>query len=395
MPARVLVHLDYNRRLDMKRRGFERWEPTLGHLEGDYRRHFLPSDIAQARVAGWLGVAAILLFLLPDYFFFGWSAMFGVLLALRLAHVALAAALIWRLRRVQRPEALDRLVIINELNIILVSVLVYALRPPEVWLGHVFGALMILAFYALVPQPLGYRVWAGVLFALAMCGVAWLTRSGLTQVERVGTLVGLAGANLLGFLASVRLNNYRRQQYQALLEEQQSRRALELLATTDSLTGVLNRRSFMEAAEQEVRRFQRYGRPFTVVVIDLDHFKRVNDTHGHHAGDEALRVFARLARRVQRGTDLVGRMGGEEFGLLLPETSLVEGLAVAERLRAELAEQVVRAPDARFGLTLSAGAAEASRTDAGLDDLMRRADRALYRAKGAGRDRVEAAGVAA
>ncbi|HSW28499.1 MAG TPA: diguanylate cyclase [Longimicrobiales bacterium] len=163
---------------------------------------------------------------------------------------------------------------------------------------------------------------------------------------------------------------------------------LERLARTDPLTGLANRRDFMERLEQEVERSDRYVRPLSLVSLDLDHFKSVNDTHGHAAGDEVLREAARALRSVCRDVDLAARMGGEELALLLPETDAAGARIVAERVRERIAGAAHRSPSGQaFRVTASLGVATA-RTGASGEALLQAADEALYRAKGAGRNQV-------
>jgi diguanylate cyclase (GGDEF)-like protein len=169
-------------------------------------------------------------------------------------------------------------------------------------------------------------------------------------------------------------------------------RGMEQLAGEDPLTNLPNRRQFMKAGEQTVEQVRRYGRTASLLVMDLDHFKSINDRYGHAAGDAALQAAARLLREHQRGADLSARLGGEEFGMLLPETDLTGSVAVAERVRAACDALRVQVPGGVFApltLTMSIGAAAFDVQDRSLDDVLRRADAALYRAKHAGRNRVE------
>jgi diguanylate cyclase (GGDEF)-like protein/PAS domain S-box-containing protein len=165
--------------------------------------------------------------------------------------------------------------------------------------------------------------------------------------------------------------------------------SLRVMATMDQLTGVANRRHFMDLAEREAYRAQRYGHDLSLVMIDLDHFKRINDTHGHAAGDRVLEEVCRVCGRELRESDLLGRMGGEEFAALLVECGLDEALAAAERLRRAVASRPVEGPEGAIRVTLSLGAAQL-RPSESLSELLGRADRALYAAKRAGRDRVAA-----
>ena len=157
----------------------------------------------------------------------------------------------------------------------------------------------------------------------------------------------------------------------------------------DHLTGVANRRAFFEAAELELNRNRRAPRPTALVLVDADHFKRINDRHGHAGGDAVLRHLGRLLSATFRQVDVVARVGGEEFAVLLPSSDLDAAAAVAERLRGLVAGSHVAYDGARIACTISAGVAVCDGEVLGLDGLMKRADQALYAAKAAGRDRVE------
>ncbi len=163
---------------------------------------------------------------------------------------------------------------------------------------------------------------------------------------------------------------------------------LEQLATFDAMTGLFNRRHFLALAEAEWDRFQRYHRSLTMLMIDIDHFKRVNDRYGHAVGDETIRSVARACLDSKRSPDLVGRIGGEEFALLLPETDLVQAGVVAERIRSKVAAQAIAHPRGDFRVTISIGMAPATLSMSGIHALMHAADRELYRAKDEGRNRV-------
>lgn len=166
-------------------------------------------------------------------------------------------------------------------------------------------------------------------------------------------------------------------------------RQLERLATTDSLTGALNRGRFMARAGDEVSRALRYGRPLSAIMLDIDHFKKINDTHGHATGDEAIRSVVRVCRTLVRGADVLGRLGGEEFAILLPETPPQGAVLLAERLRRALAVTEVRMPGGvGVTFTVSIGVSALRPGEQAVSALLARADEALYRAKNGGRNRV-------
>jgi diguanylate cyclase (GGDEF)-like protein/PAS domain S-box-containing protein len=168
-------------------------------------------------------------------------------------------------------------------------------------------------------------------------------------------------------------------------------------ASTDALTGISNRRYFMAQAEQEMRRSRRFARELSVMMIDLDHFKPINDQYGHATGDAVLQGVVKAALESLRQSDFIGRVGGEEFAVILPETGLAAAKDVAGRLRAHIAERPVVATGAEvkraaIPCTVSVGVAQLAANDASIDNLLHRADQALYRAKAEGRNRVETAG---
>ncbi len=204
---------------------------------------------------------------------------------------------------------------------------------------------------------------------------------------------GLVGQMVLASRASFRRE--RRLVYTgAALREATAR--LERQATTDTLTGLANRRLFSERLAVEYRRAVRYDRPLAALMVDIDHFKRVNDEHGHPFGDIVLAGAARAVRASVRESDLVARYGGEEFLLMLPETGLEQAMVVAEKLRSAIAAQEFTDGTTSMRVTISVGVAtlpECAPRDE--EHLVALADEALYEAKRGGRDRAVAAAAVA
>lgn len=163
------------------------------------------------------------------------------------------------------------------------------------------------------------------------------------------------------------------------------------LASVDALTGVNNRRAFFERASELLANARRRHSPIALLATDIDFFKKINDTYGHAAGDAALRQFARTCRDHLRPLDLIGRIGGEEFAVILPDTTLAGAIRVADRLRVVVSELSIEEGDNRFSMTVSIGAGEIPPESAGIEATLAAADHALYRAKQNGRNRVERA----
>jgi diguanylate cyclase (GGDEF)-like protein len=212
-------------------------------------------------------------------------------------------------------------------------------------------------------------------------------------LETAGGLLGLAIEHA-GLFTELMDNLDQVSKLQAQAEQKNRELAalnerLALLSVTDGLTGLYNRRHFLERLEEELYRSRRLGLPLCLVMADLDHFKSVNDQLGHQAGDQALVEFAAHLRDGVRQVDLVGRYGGEEFALALVNCDLDTGIMVAEKLRSSLRAQTDHPPfSSRGGVTVSMGVAQLA---PGMEvrDLIAAADSALYQAKRKGRDRVE------
>ncbi|MCX6090696.1 MAG: sensor domain-containing diguanylate cyclase, partial [Candidatus Atribacteria bacterium] len=175
-----------------------------------------------------------------------------------------------------------------------------------------------------------------------------------------------------------------------ITDRKQAEEALHRLASVDELTGISNRRVFIETAENEITRFHRYGKPFTFIMIDLDNFKSVNDRFGHQAGDRVLKDLIHTVAKQIRNVDTLGRLGGEEFGILLVETALAEGLTTARRIHEALHHTKTKLDSGEvLTVTASMGLSEITKEDISLDSLISRADMALYKAKDLGRDQIE------
>jgi diguanylate cyclase (GGDEF)-like protein len=163
---------------------------------------------------------------------------------------------------------------------------------------------------------------------------------------------------------------------------------LERLACVDGLTGLNNRRHFLTLAEGEWSRFQRYGRPLALLMVDIDFFKSVNDTYGHDAGDAVIKAVADILQKRKRTSDIAGRLGGEEFALLLPEATSDSAVVAGERLRQLVAGRAVVTENHNISVTISVGVGVADAAMGGFDELLKQADIALYEAKNSGRNRV-------
>lgn len=236
------------------------------------------------------------------------------------------------------------------------------------------------------------RIWRGMAGLIGIFIIAYLTY-GLLMRGRNGSpssllvpAVFLLGAIFVLLTMSLTARTVRDLQRVAELEQ---------LAISDELTGLFNRRFLLSCLENETARSRRYGLPLSALLLDIDHFKRINDLHGHDVGDLALRHVARCCQDSVRQTDIVSRYGGEEFAILLPSTPLAGAQEVAERLRSTIAQSAIALPQGATERTLcctvSVGVAEFDPSSREIDAFLKQADEALYEAKRSGRNRVIAA----
>ena len=176
-----------------------------------------------------------------------------------------------------------------------------------------------------------------------------------------------------------------------LTEHKMLESRLEMLASTDMLTGLPNRLATMNKAAKEFTRAKRYNRPLSMVMIDVDHFKLINDEHGHSVGDHVLKEVSNICGATLRDSDVLGRIGGEEFILLLPDTPKENAEQVAERMRSRLASSAIRHGEIELTITASFGVASFTPDDGTPEEMIERADTAMYAAKNGGRNQVQSA----
>jgi diguanylate cyclase (GGDEF)-like protein len=192
-----------------------------------------------------------------------------------------------------------------------------------------------------------------------------------------------AGCLVLGVLLLRWLPQAVRERREAVLQAEH----LHELATTDGMTGLWNRRQFMVFAEAEWQRFRRYRRPLSLLTVDIDRFKDINDRYGHGVGDQVIIRVAEICRAQKRGSDIAARLGGEEFAILLPETRLSDAGVLAERLRDVISRDVIAATGNRISTTVSIGMSDAAGATS-VAEFLQHSDMALYQAKRAGRNRI-------
>lgn len=362
----------------------------LGSLEGDYRVASLRSDISQSILyMSVVGLSVLLMLWVDGILFKDRPVLFQLLVLYRIAYVAVTGIFCMVLYRTTKVRVYDRLLIVWLFLTVLVRLLVNITRPVD-YLTAPFDIVFIFLIYLISPARIQYTIMLGVFFSAGLLFVNHFFIPGVDPSTLSVTVSAQFTAHMLGWISVVQMQTYRRKSFQAFIDEKDAKEMVAYLANIDPLTKSLTRRQFLGIAESEFRRFQRYQRPLSIMILDADHFKKINDTYGHHAGDLALRSLSLVAMEQKRAQDTFGRLGGEEFGLLLPETPLDKAVIVAERIRLVWEASPVNLDGKLIRSTMSIGVAEAVPSDNNIEDLLRRADRMLYRAKEYGRNRVEA-----
>ena len=370
-------------------------------LETSFRRSMQSQTTQQLRIALFAISVLVMLFVLFDYQLLGLSTNFYVLSGMRLV-VALASLLL-AVSLTFSTRALNSTIPLNLVCFLLVTsqIFIVPFRPETIFTQIAAVAIITTALYLFLPNRfpwvVAFSVYLGVGFLLASHVLKLFELPGI-----IGSGLVLILANVIGMLTASRLNRLQRTQFTALLAERDANQNLQkeieerqrleenlrYLAQTDDLTGLNNRRWFFELAEQELRHTRRMGTPLGLCMLDIDHFKSVNDLHGHAAGDQVLKIVATLCRQELRASDIIGRFGGEEFVIVLPDSNLAATCITAERLRNRLA--LFQLPEAFNGLrlTMTAGVTQVSPGEPSLEPALLRADHALYKGKSQGRNTV-------
>lgn len=354
--------------------------------ENDFLQHQLRMTRGQLRVTFLFCALFYLCFAFTDLIWVGYQLTTCLLVGARIAVAATVLACLGLLKR--RPDSIP--VTRLAANIVEVAgtagfLLIAALRPSEFLLHAISMATVIIVLYIYIPNRLVYAAAIATLGTVVFIGLAaWLGNLGGVELPTMAALLALT--NLFGYVAARRYQILWREEYSAQM-------VLKNLSVRDPLTGCYNRRHLHEQLlETEISRARRYRLSLTVIMCDLDHFKAVNDTYGHHGGDVVLQHFAALLQSMTReAVDSVVRYGGEEFLLILPETDLAGGELLAERLRQTLATTPVAHAGRRIAVTASFGVASAdfgSATQIAHLNMIAAADDLLYAAKNSGRNRV-------
>jgi len=360
----------------------------LRDLEGDYRVFNLQIDKAQIILSMIIASISIFGLLMVDMVLFkNQPGMFQWMVIYRGGFILLTVLVILVLARIKRVRIFDRLVL-GWLALTIIFLLATNFTRPGNYLATPFDIIIVFAIYVLSPLKLQTNSLLALGFSVGTLYIDLFMKSDVDPVALNVAIGAQIVVQVLGLGSALQIQSYRRKSFKAYIEEKDAKEMVAYLANIDPLTKSLTRRHFFNIAESEFMRFTRYRRPLSVLVLDADSFKAINDTHGHHAGDIVLRSLSLVALEQKRAQDTFGRLGGEEFGLILPETGLEQAKIVADRIQTVWEKTPSIMDGMLIHSTVSVGVAEAGVDDKTFDDVLRRADLRMYKAKEQGRNQV-------
>ncbi|MDN7129954.1 diguanylate cyclase [Pseudidiomarina sp. 1APR75-15] len=369
--------------------------------ESDYRSSIKTRVRHESRLA-WVLIAIVFgMFTITDYSLLGLTGEYYLLASMRAVVVSLCLVLALVLGR-RGDYNRNRWLHLLPLLIVATGILlIVPLRPESLSSQVTAAAVAVLAFFLLIPNLLTVAA-LGCLYLSVGFIAAVMLFTGLSPAEIVRIVLLLIMANIVGYCALLRLEFLQRKQFALLHEERQQNRdlvaeiahrksleaQLRMVAERDALTGLDSRSYFMKRAEGLLQRSCSEKTPFCLFMIDVDHFKSINDTWGHTRGDLILTKIAEVCAQSLRPTDVIGRFGGEEFIVGLPQTSPADAQVIAERLKMKVAELPEKEDMGDLNLSVTVGIAVAHDDDVDLEALITRADKMLYAGKREGRNRV-------
>lgn len=359
-------------------------------MEGEYRAFHLKDDIRQSRFYILIATIGVLSMMgtetasyenRPGLFF--WLILYR--LGFAFASVLILIVL-WKPIKVRKYDRL----MLGWMSLVILFLLLFNFTRPADFLTASYDVILPFAIYIISPLKIPHTFALTFGFTVGTLYIDFFHKTGIDPATLKMVVVAQLIVHVIGLGSSIQIQSYRRKSFRAYIQEKDAKEMVAYLASIDPLTKSMTRQQFFNIAESEFLRFSRYHRQLAVLVLDADHFKNINDTYGHYAGDLVLRNLSLVILEQKRTQDTYGRLGGEEFGLLLPETNLAQAKIVAERVRTAW-EQTSSIVDGKvIHSTVSIGVAEATNDDQTFEDILRRADRMMYKAKEGGRNKVVA-----
>ena len=362
----------------------------LGELEGDYRVFQLKNDIAQSILSISIASISMLGMLRMDALLFkGRPNLFMLMAIYRIGFILVSFLIMLAISKTTKVRIFDRL-LLGWISFAVLSLVLSNFTRPANYLTTAFDIIVPFAIYALSPLKLFQNIMLALAYSVGTLYIDHVFKLGVDPLTLSAATAAQFFVHALGSVSALQIQSYRRRSFKAYMDEKDAKEMVAYMANIDPLTKSLTRRHFFGIAQSEFLRFSRYRRPLSALILDTDDFKNINDTYGHHAGDLVLRSFSLVAIEQKRVPDTFGRLGGEEFGLLLPETNLEQARVVAERIQKTWEKSPVSLDGVPIHSTVSIGVVEAGTEDKSFEDLLRRADQMMYKAKGRGKNQVAA-----
>ncbi|HET9914548.1 MAG TPA: GGDEF domain-containing protein [Anaerolineales bacterium] len=374
----------------MFRKFLSRFITDLGEMEGDYRVFYLKDDISYGILYISIAIIGLLSMIRMDALLTeARPDLFVQLMLYRGIYILVSILVMVLLRKTGRVKVYDRIVL-GWLSFTVVYFLLLNFMRPANYLSTITDIIIPFAIYVFSPLRISYNFILAFGFSIGTLFIDFFYKTGIDPIRLNAVAAAQFVIHALGIVSGSQIQSYRRKLFRAYVQEKDARETAAYLANIDPLTKSLTRRHFFDMAESEFLRFRRYHRRLSVLVMDADHFKIINDTYGHYAGDLVLRNVSLVTLEQKRAQDTFGRLGGEEFALLLPETNLEQAKVVAERIQKMWGQTPCMVDGTPIYSTVSIGATEAEAEDKSFVDILRRADRMMYKAKEAGGNRVVA-----
>jgi len=362
----------------------------LGELEGDYRTFYLKDDIRQSSFYIVIATISVLSMIAKDAALYQARPDLALWLIFYRTGFALVSILVLiAIRRTVNVKVYDRLMR-GWLAFVILFLLLFNFTRPVNFLTASYDVILPLSIYIVSPLKIFHSFALAFGFSTGILYIDYFYKTGIDPATLDMVFVAQLLVHIIGLSSSIQIHSYRRKSFRAYIQEKDAKEMVAYLANIDPLTKSMTRRHFFTLAETEFLRFSRYHRKLSMLVLDADHFKKINDTYGHYVGDVVLKNLSLVILEQKRTQDTFGRLGGEEFGLLLPETTLEQAKVVAERVQKTWAQTPCIVDGNVILSTVSIGVTEANDQDTSFEDMLRRADRMMYKAKEAGRNRVVA-----
>jgi diguanylate cyclase (GGDEF)-like protein len=360
----------------------------LGEMEGEYRAFHLKDDIRQSSLYIVIATVSVVMMLGADAALYQDRPDLLLWMLLYRGAFALVSVLVLiSIRRTSQVKVYDALML-GWLGFVTLFLLLFNFTRPADFITASYDVILPLAIYIISPLKIFYSFALGIGFSAGILYIDYFHKTGIDPATLNMVFVAQLIVHIIGLTSSIQIHSYRRKSFRAYIQEKDAKEMVAYLANIDPLTKSLTRQHFFAIAETEFLRFSRYRRRLSMLVLDADYFKNINDTYGHYAGDLVLRNLSLVILEQKRTQDTYGRLGGEEFGLLLPETNLEQAKVVAERVQKAWAETPCTVEGTVIRSTVSIGVTEANDQDTSFEDVLRRADRMMYKAKEAGRNTV-------